>query len=50
MVLTLSYKKYHEVEHVKVEYEATDSIVSRIGERYAQLNTAFDELKKMLED
>jgi type I restriction enzyme M protein len=46
----LSYKKYHEVEHVKVEYEATDSIVSRIGERYAQLNTAFDELKKMLED
>jgi type I restriction enzyme M protein len=46
----LSYKKYHEVEHVKVEYEATDSIISRIGERYAQLNTAFDELKKMLED
>ncbi|MBP7098414.1 MAG: N-6 DNA methylase [Prevotella sp.] len=46
----LSYKKYHKVEHVKVEYEATDSIVSRIGERYAQLNTAFEELKKMLED
>lgn len=46
----LSYKKYHEMDHVNVEYEATDSIVSRIGERYAQLNTAFEELKKMLED
>jgi hypothetical protein len=38
------------VEHVQVEYEATDSIINRIGERFAQLNTAFDELKKMLED
>jgi type I restriction enzyme M protein len=46
----LSYKKYHEVEHVQVEYEAAGSIINRISNRFDDINTAFAELKKMLEE
>jgi type I restriction enzyme M protein len=46
----LSYKKYHEVEHVAVDYEHPDILIKRIEDRFAEINTAFNAFKKMMEE
>ena len=46
----LSYKKYHEVDHEAVEYEATSDIMCRIEERSEQLRQMFNEFKTLMEE
>ena len=46
----LSYKKYHEVEHETVEYEATADIMHRMEERGEELRTMFNDFKNLMEE
>ena len=46
----LSYKKYHEVEHEAVEYEATAEIMRRIEERGEQMRQMLSEFKTLMEE
>lgn len=44
----LSYKRYHEVVHKAIEYDAPEVIVTRLEERQKAINAAFAEFKKLL--
>lgn len=44
----LSYKRYHEVEREKVQYDAPEVIIARMEERQKKIDTAFAEFKKLL--
>lgn len=46
----LSYKKYHEMERVHVEYEQPDVIISRMEQRQTEIDKAFREFKQMMEE
>ena len=47
---TLSINKYKEIEREVVEYEAPEVILGRLEEAEAHITTAFDALRKMLEE
>lgn len=44
----LSINKYKEIEREKVEYEASDVIIARIEQLEEEIQSAMEELKKML--
>lgn len=44
----LSYKRYHEVEHEAVVYDAPEVIIARMEERQKQIDAAFAEFQKLL--
>ena len=44
----LSYKRYHEVEREKVQYDAPEIIIARMEERQKTIDAAFAEFKKLL--
>ena len=44
----LSYKRYHEVEREKVQYDAPEVIIARMEERQKTIDVAFAEFKKLL--
>ena len=44
----LSYKRYHEVEREKVQYDAPEIIIARMEKRQKTIDAAFAEFKKLL--